>query len=81
MSEADRTDGQTARARRLREQIEKLRHRTAPGGEQPSPPRMSPREFTDDAARAVRSEEAAHESVPNSDGDAGDGPAGGVGPT
>jgi hypothetical protein len=73
MSEADGNAGQTARARRLREQIEKLRHTAAPGDEQSSTPPMSPREFTDDAARAVREEESAHGIVPNSDGDAGSG--------
>ena len=51
MSEADEEVAGSARARRLREEIARLRRSTGAGDDRTSPRPVSPREFTDAAAR------------------------------
>ena len=63
MSEADEEDAGVMRARRLREQIERLRQSAGPGGGRSSPSPASPRDFTD-AAAALAAEEGKRAVTP-----------------
>ena len=45
-----------ARARQLREELERIRRPADPEEDRPSPPARSPREFTDEAASHAASE-------------------------
>jgi hypothetical protein len=73
MSEADEDGTGGARARRLREEIARLRRPGGPGEDESSPGPMSPREFTDAAAgRAASEGNRPHGSVPEPETEAGD---------
>lgn len=75
-------EARAARARRLREEIERLRGSMDSDEERPAPAPTSPREFTDAAAARAASEAAASEgdeelapgNVPDPDGEQGSAP-------
>jgi hypothetical protein len=71
MADVHHDDAESARARQLRERIERLRRPPGPGKERSSSVPMSPREFTDAAARATREADSVPEGAQHPDAEAG----------
>jgi len=74
MTEADEDGAAGARARRLREEIARLRRPAGPGEERPIPGPVSPREFTDAAAERQAREANVQATVPETEAGGQPGP-------